>query len=97
MGLNCNTCLFHQDVELKSINKKVSFASMLYTQTHTHTYPCICVQAYVYIHDVNMFNGHELRQTLGDGERQGSLACCHSWGCGESNTTWQVNNNNKNT
>ena len=26
------------------------------------------------------FNGHELGQTLGDGEGQGSLACCSPWG-----------------
>ena len=26
------------------------------------------------------FNGHELEQTLGDGEGQGSLACCSPWG-----------------
>ena len=26
------------------------------------------------------FNGHELGQTLGDGEEQGSLACCSAWG-----------------
>ena len=25
-------------------------------------------------------NGHESEQTLGDGERQGSLARCRSWG-----------------
>ena len=25
-------------------------------------------------------NGHELEQALGDGERQGSLACCSPWG-----------------
>ena len=25
-------------------------------------------------------NGHELEQTLGDGEGQGSLACCGPWG-----------------
>ena len=24
--------------------------------------------------------GHELEQVLGDGEGQGSLACCSSWG-----------------
>ena len=24
-------------------------------------------------------NGHEFEQTLGDGEGQGSLACCSSW------------------
>ena len=26
-------------------------------------------------------NGHELEQTLEDGEGQGSLTCCSSWGC----------------
>ena len=26
-------------------------------------------------------NGHEFEQTPGDGERQGSLACCNPWGC----------------
>ena len=25
-------------------------------------------------------NGHEFEQTLGDGEGQGSLACCSPWG-----------------
>ena len=25
-------------------------------------------------------NGHESEQTLGDGEGQGSLACCGPWG-----------------
>ena len=40
-------------------------------------------------------NGHEFEQTLGDGERQGSLACCSPWGRKELDTTWQVNNNNK--
>ena len=27
---------------------------------------------------------HELEQTLGDGEGQGSLAFCSQWGCEES-------------
>ena len=27
------------------------------------------------------FNGHELGQTLGDGEGQGGLVCCSPWGC----------------
>ena len=38
------------------------------------------------------FNGHELGQTLGDGEEQERLACCISWGCKEMDTTeatWQ--------
>jgi len=25
-------------------------------------------------------NGHELKQTLGDGNEHGSLACCSPWG-----------------
>ena len=28
----------------------------------------------------HQFNGHEFEQTLGDGERQGSLMCCSPWG-----------------
>ena len=34
-----------------------------------------------------MINGHELGQTLGDGEGQGSLVCCSPWGCGQSDMT----------
>ena len=41
------------------------------------------------------FNGHELGQTPGDGEGQGSLECCSPWGHEESDTTWHLNNNNK--
>ena len=40
-------------------------------------------------------NGHEFEQTLGDGEGQGSLVCCGPWGCKESDTTEQLNINNK--
>ena len=32
-------------------------------------------------------NGHEFRQILGDGEGQGSLACCSPWDCKELNMT----------
>ena len=39
-------------------------------------------------------NGHELGQTLGDGEGKGSLACCSPWGLEELDMTWQLNNNN---
>ena len=38
-------------------------------------------------------NDHELEQAPGDGEGQGSLACCSPWGCKESDTTEQLNNN----
>ena len=37
---------------------------------------------------------HEFEQTRGDGEGQGSLACCSPWGRKESGTTEQLNNNN---
>ena len=39
-------------------------------------------------------NGHEFEQAPGDGERQGSLACCSPWGCKEADTTEQLNNSN---
>ena len=32
-------------------------------------------------------NGHEFEQSLGDGEGQGSLACCSPWGCRELDMT----------
>ena len=34
--------------------------------------------------------GHEFEQTLGDGEKQGSLMCCSPWGLKESDTTEQL-------
>ena len=36
-------------------------------------------------------NGREFEQTQGDSEGQGSLACCSSWGCKESDTTEWLN------
>ena len=38
-------------------------------------------------------NGHEFEQALGDGERQGSLACCSPRGHKESDMTERLNNN----
>ena len=32
-------------------------------------------------------NGHEFAKALGVGDGQGSLVCCSSWGCKESDTT----------
>ena len=37
-------------------------------------------------------NGHEFAQTLGDGEGQGSLACCTPWDHKESDMTEWLNN-----
>ena len=34
----------------------------------------------------NSMNGLEFEQTLGDGEGQGSLACCSPWGSKELDT-----------
>ena len=36
-------------------------------------------------------NGHELGQTLGDGEEQGGLACCSPWGHKGLDTTERLN------
>ena len=35
----------------------------------------------------HQLSGHELGQTLADGEGQGSLACCSPWGRKESDMT----------
>ena len=40
------------------------------------------------------FNGHELGQTPGDGGGREGLVCCSPWGPRESDTPWQLNNNN---
>ena len=39
----------------------------------------------------HQLNGHEFEQTLGDGERQGSLVCCGPWGHKELDTTERLN------
>ena len=38
------------------------------------------------------FNGHELGQTPGDGEGQGSLVRCSLWGHKELDMIWRLNN-----
>ena len=38
---------------------------------------------------------HEFAQTPGDSEGQGSLTCCSSWRCKESDMTERLNNNNR--
>ena len=40
-------------------------------------------------------DGHEFEQAPGVGDGQGGLACCCPWGRRESDTTEQLNNNNK--
>ena len=37
--------------------------------------------------------GHESDQTPGESEGQGSLACCNTQGCKESDITQRLNNN----
>ena len=39
----------------------------------------------------DLLNGHEVEQTLGGSEGQGSLACCSPWGHKESDTTERLN------
>ena len=38
-------------------------------------------------------DGHEFEQAPGDGDGQGSLVCCSSWGHKESDMTERLNNN----
>ena len=40
----------------------------------------------------HQLNGHKFEQALGDGEGQGSLACCSPRVLKESDTTEQLNN-----
>ena len=40
----------------------------------------------------HLLKRHEFEQTPGDGEGQGSLAHCSSWGCKELDTTEGLNN-----
>ena len=42
----------------------------------------------------HQLNGHEFEQAAGDGEGEGSLACCSPWGHKESDMTERLNNNN---
>ena len=42
----------------------------------------------------HQLNGREFEQALGDGEGQGSLACCSPWGCKELEMTERLNNDN---
>ena len=42
----------------------------------------------------HQLNGHEFKQALGDGEGQGSLACCSPQGHKELNTIERLNNKN---
>ena len=39
----------------------------------------------------HQLDGHEFEQALGVGDGQGSLACCSSWGCKESDLTERLN------
>ena len=40
----------------------------------------------------HQLNGHEFEETLGGGERQGSLTCCRPWDCKELGMTEWLNN-----
>ena len=42
-----------------------------------------------------LLDEHEFELSLGDGEEQGSLACCSPWGCKESDPTERLNDDDK--
>ena len=56
----------------------------------------ILIYIYIYIYTHTHMYRHELGQTPGDGEGQGGLVFCSPWGCKESDTTEQLNNNSSN-
>ena len=39
----------------------------------------------------HQLDGHEFEWTPGDGDGQGGLVCCNSWGCKELDTTEPLN------
>ena len=41
----------------------------------------------------HQLNGHEFEQALGDGDGQGSVACCSPWGHKKLGPIEQLNNN----
>ena len=43
---------------------------------------------------MTVLSGHEVEQTLGDSEGQGSLACCSPWGHKELDMTELLNKSN---
>ena len=47
-----------------------------------------------WLDSITDLDGHEFEQTLRDSGGQRSLACCSPGGHKESDTTWQLNNNN---
>ena len=42
----------------------------------------------------HQLNGHEIEQTPGDSEGQGSLSCCSPWGHKELDVTERLNDDN---
>ena len=62
---------------LKRLPKDIMHIQGQPTMTHGQIWPCLCI----------VCNGHEFEQILGNGEEQGSLACCSPWGHKESDMT----------
>ena len=76
IGMGCHFLLYHiySDVIFRLAKKFVQSVNVSFSKDETvgwHHRP----------------NGHELEQTPGDGEGQGSLACCSPWGQKELDTT----------
>ena len=57
---------------------------------HCHSVYLTYMQSTSCVH--HWFNGHEFGQTLRDGEGQGILVCCNTWGFKELDMTWRLNN-----
>ena len=87
---------------LKEISPEFSFEGLMiklklqnfgYLMWRTNSLEKILILGKIEWH--HQLNGHELEQAPGDDEGQGSPVCCSPWGRKESDTTEQLNKNNK--
>ena len=74
-------------IHYKKIKKEQVTSKIIYSFIHP---------PWVVIQPSHPLNGHEIEQTLGDSEEQGSLVCYSPWDCKESVTAYPLNNNNNN-
>ena len=96
--------LFHMDSFPKmwiipyygEIHRKCECCVTLWSKWREIWGPHVLVRSVIVVRCHHWLNGHDFEQTLGDGEGQGSRACCGPWGGKESDTTEWLNNINNN-
>ena len=79
------------------VQKHPFFGTQLSAQSNSHIHTWLMEKPQPWLDGPlvthHPLNGHEFEQALGDGERQGTLACCSPWGRRESGMTERLNNN----